>query len=161
MLEGGQDCLEWAGWERGQTHLKTMVNWKRLIHSHCLCTYATWVVVPESYLYVRGWVSDVQGVAQAATQTHFLGSEPAVRASVTLYTALQWTKDYRQDLDCKRLTSKIRIRLISDHLCPRTGSFPQLNTSSLICNARCWSLRVSITTELWVWVCVCLFRLNV
>lgn len=51
--------------------------------------HATWVVVPESYLYVRGWVSDVQGVAQAATQTHFLGLEPAVRASVTLYTALQ------------------------------------------------------------------------
>ncbi len=40
MLEGGQECLEWAGWERGQTHLNTMVNWKRLIHSHCLCTYA-------------------------------------------------------------------------------------------------------------------------
>lgn len=55
----------------------------------CVHMHVTWVVVPESYLYVRGWVSDVWGVEQAATQTHFLGMEPAVRDSVTLCTALQ------------------------------------------------------------------------
>lgn len=59
------------GWERGQTLSKTKENSEKhsQLLSVCVHICATWVIVTETYLYVRGWVSDVQGLAQAATQT--------------------------------------------------------------------------------------------
>lgn len=62
LLDEREECLEWAGWKTqcpgGKNTFKNKgILWNSFTITRCSCTCAC--NVGESYLYVRGWVSDV------------------------------------------------------------------------------------------------------